>query len=173
VATTGVLHLLGVGGYRAGFLWTALPLAAGGAALTLLVLRDVEQRLTWAGVVLLVGLTVAARLVDVAPPSAGTLAARMDGLDLPFFKELDERRTGHSWCSPHCPRVVRTYDAPDTAPFAAVHEVVLALAQKQIEVVPRPGAERVRVRHDDVVIEVTARQQSGDVTVVIDYRALD
>jgi hypothetical protein len=162
-----------MGGYRAGFVWTALPLAAGGGALTAVLLRGVEQRYVWAGAVLVLGLTIAARLVDVAPPSAGALAARMDKLDLPFFKEVDERRTGHSWCSPHCPRVVRTYDAPDTAPFAAVHAVVLALAQKKIEVVPPPGAERIRVRHDDVVIEVTAREQEGDVTVVIDSRALD
>ena len=162
-----------MGGYRAGFVWTAVPLAVGGGALTLLLLHGVERRLVWAAAVVLLGITIAARLVDVAPPSAGTLAARMDDLELPFFKEVDERRTGHSWCSPHCPRVIRTYDAPDTAPFAAVHAVVLALAQQRIEIVPRPGAEHVRVRHDDVVIDVKARERQGDVTVVIDYRVLD
>jgi hypothetical protein len=170
---TAALHWLGVGGYRGGFFWLSLLLAAGSAGVTVLALRGRPHAVTWALAVGLLGLTAAARLVDLAPPSAGRLAERMDGLELPFFKLLDEDRSGHSWCRPHCPRGLRTYDAPDTAPFAAVHAVNLALAQEKIVVVPPPRAERIRVRHGDITIEVRALRKDGDVTVLLDYRVVE
>ncbi len=149
-----------------------MVLGVGGVGMTVLALRGRPHVGTWAFAVAVLALTASARLVDPAPPSAGRLAERMDGLDLPFFKVLDEDRSGHSWCRPHCPRVLRTYDAPDTAPFAAVQSVVVALAQKKIQVVPPPGAERIRVRHGDITIEVRALSKDGDVTVLLDYRVV-
>jgi hypothetical protein len=153
--------------------WVALALAVGSGALTALLLWRLPNRWIWAAAASVLGLTAAARLVDLAPPSAGRLAERMDGLDLPLFEKIDERRVGHSWCSPSCPRVIRTYDAPDTAPFAAIHAVVLALARKKIDVAVPPRPTGFRVRKDDVIIEARAREADGDVTVVLDYKVVE
>src|SRR5438094_6417320 len=34
---------------------------------------------------------------------SGNLAHRLDGLRLPNERPVGARRTGHSWCRPHCP----------------------------------------------------------------------
>jgi hypothetical protein len=133
VASTLVLGYLGVGGYRAGFVWLALVIPVVATALTWFALRRIDtNRALWCVAVALIGITAAARLVDLAPASTTRLDQRLDHLTLPFYRQVGETRTGHGWCSPHCPRVERVYRAPRTAPRAAYFTVLLALRQRQL-----------------------------------------
>jgi hypothetical protein len=133
VAATLLLGYLGVGGYRAGFLWLALAVPLLGTALTWLAFRGIDtNRALWCVAVAVVGLTAAAKLVDLAPESTARLDQRLDRLALPFYSTVHETRTGHGWCSPQCPRVERVYRVPTTAPRAAYFTVLLALRQRHL-----------------------------------------
>ena len=172
VVATAALHYLGVGGYRWGFFWTALPLAAVTAALVgFVVPAGAPYRAAWVVAAALVGVTIAAKLVDVAPPSKGELASRMDGLSLPFFKELSERQFGDSMCRPQCAVVERVYDAPDTAPFAATYTVALALVEKKLLERPPARTTQLRLRGDDMTVAADVRNDDGDIRVVLRYSA--
>lgn len=166
------LWYFGVGGYRLGFLWTALILAGGAAGLAWqAVSPEAPYRAAWVVAAALVGLTVAATLVDTAPPSKGELASRMDDLSLPFFKEVSETRGGSSTCRPRCPVVERVYDAPDTAPFAATYTVALALVEKKLLETPPARSTRVVVRGDDMDVDARVRSVGDDVRVVLRFQA--
>jgi hypothetical protein len=129
-----------------------------------------HRPLLWALAASILGLAITARLVAVAPPSHGQLADRLDGLSLPFFEQISERKSGHSWCRPHCPHVTRVYDAPDTAPFAALHSVSLALSRTGAGR-PGPGVTKLRFARNDMTLDAEARRSpAGDVTVVIEVR---
>jgi hypothetical protein len=136
VIATLVLGYLGVGGYRDGFVWLALALPATASLLTWALLRSIDtNRLVWCLTVAIVGVTVAAKLVDIAPESAARLDQRLNHLNLPFFTELAERRRGHGWCRPSCPTVTRIYRAPDVGTTATFGEVSAALVLAHL--VPR------------------------------------
>ncbi|MBV8960690.1 MAG: hypothetical protein JO087_18170 [Actinobacteria bacterium] len=163
VVATIVLGYLGVGGYRAGFLWLALAIPVVATALAWRVLRNVDTNTAlWCVAVALIGITACAKLVDLAPESTARLAQHLDGLNLPFFKTVRETRSGHGWCRPHCPRVERQYTVPRTAPRAAYFTVLLALRQHHLldvnERLPdvRAAGERVVTRTDRYTITVTA-----------------
>lgn len=127
------LALLGVGGYRSGFLWCSLVIGAGGAALLLRLLpSDTVFRGAWALTVLVLGAVMSAKLVDLGPPSRGRLQADLDHLRLPFFTETSHRMSGHSWCRPHCPVVSRTYRAPDVGATGTLGSVAVALEQRRL-----------------------------------------
>ena len=166
------LYYLGVGGYRFGFLWVALPLVGVTALLAWRVVPDeAPYRGAWALAAAVVGLTVAGVLVDTAPPSAGELASRMDDLELPSFKEISERRSGSSTCRPLCPSVERLYDAPDTAPFAATYTVALALMEKDMLERPPARTTRLRLRGDDMTVAADVRDVRGNIQVLLRYAA--
>src|SRR5205823_261329 len=76
----------------------------------------------WCVAVAIIGITVAAKLVDLAPESTARLDQRLDHLNLPFFTRIAEQRSGHGWCRPACPAVARTYRAPDTGSTAVFGE---------------------------------------------------
>lgn len=163
VVATVVLGYLGVGGYRAGFLWLALAIPLAGTLVTWRLLRGQHTSTAlWCLAVALIGITVAAKLVDLAPGSTARLDQRLDRLALPFFHTVREERSGHGWCSPHCPRVVRVYRAPRTAPRGAYFTVLLALRQRHL----LPASQRIPdvqkadtpvvARTSDVTVTVTA-----------------
>jgi len=133
VAATLVLGYLGVGGYRAGFVWLALVIPLVATALTWLAFRGIDtNRALWCVAVAVIGITAAAKLVDLAPDSTARLEQRLDHLALPFYKTVSETRSGHGWCAPHCPRVERVYRVPSTAPRAAYFTMLLALRQRHL-----------------------------------------
>ena len=72
---------------------------------------------------------VSGLLVDRAPLSTGNLAHRLDGLRLPNERLVGARRTGHSWCRPHCPVAERTYRAPLTTLSGPIVDVGFALTR--------------------------------------------
>jgi hypothetical protein len=115
------VHALGIAGYRVGWLWAGLLVAA---LPCVLVWRGVGETLgprgIWVVAFAVGGLTATGWLVDHAPLSAGQLHDRMHDISPPFTNVLSEHRSGHSWCRPRCPRVTRVLRAPDTAPFAAL-----------------------------------------------------
>ena len=131
VVTTVVLGYLGVGGYRAGFLWLTLAIPLAGTLLTWRLLRGGQTNTAlWCVAVALIGITVAAKLVDLAPESTARLEQRFNRLSLPFYKQVRETRSGHGWCRPHCPRVDRLYRAPDTSSTGALLQVIVSLSQQ-------------------------------------------
>jgi hypothetical protein len=133
VAATLVLGYLGVGGYRAGFLWLALALPVTGGALTLALTRNRDTAtVAWCIAAALVGLTAAAKLVDLAPESAPRIDQRLDHLALPFYRTVAEQSSGHGWCRPHCPTVERVYRVPSTGVSATLFTVTLALQRAHL-----------------------------------------
>jgi hypothetical protein len=166
---TAALHLLGVGGYRAGFLWLFLALPAAATAIAFLLLEAAPNRGLWAAVVAILALTVAAKLVDLAPDSAGRLEERLDGLELPLFTRASDTASGHGWCRPHCPTVTRRYRTPSSAPRANELTILLALqaahlsetkaAPPALPVAGRP----VTIRTDRLRIDVRVAEGSATI----------
>jgi hypothetical protein len=166
VVATLVLGYLGVGGYRAGFLWLALALPAAATLLTWLALRAVDTNgVLWCLAVAVVAVTVAAKLVDLAPESTARLDQRLDRLALAFYRPVAEHRSGHGWCRPSCPRVERTYRAPDTAPTGALLLLIVTLSQQGLVPDVRKVAS-LRPRHD-----VTIPSHRHVVTARVEPRA--
>jgi len=135
MALTGTLHVLGVGGLRAGWLWVGTPLVLGSAAVVYKVTSRAPRQGLWVAAAALCGLAATGALTSSAPLSKGALAQRMDVLSLPFFEQVSERREGNSWCRPGCPGVERRYLPPDVSnPDLPVQTVLLALrAQGSID----------------------------------------
>lgn len=128
VGLTAALHVLGVGGWRLGWLWVGISLVPGSAALTAVVLGHTPRRIAWSAAMAVCGLAAVGVLTQSAPLSKGVLAERIDRLSLPFFEEVSRRAGGHSWCRPECPQVERSYLPPDTAnPDLPILTVLLAL----------------------------------------------
>ena len=171
------LHLLGVAGYRGGFLWAALLLGAGGGTLCALLLpRRVSYRFVWAGAAAIVGVTIAGALLDAAPPSRGRLHETLDDLDLRFFTLTAQHESGHSWCQPTCPVVQRSYEAPVGASGPALLTVAAALVRAGLldEDSPLLHAEprdRFEVRGDELHIAVEAREPTPGERVGVTIRA--
>jgi hypothetical protein len=160
VLATAIVDFWGLAGYRLGFLLTTGVLA-GSVALLVALGGPIENRGLWAAALIAAGLALAALLVDRAPPSAGQLTRRLDGVELPLFAVTSHRRLGSSTCRPRCPAVERTYVAPATAAFAAVSRVVLGLRQAGLvaDDVFRRDVRETTVRSrtpDGLIVEVRA-----------------
>ena len=177
VVATIALGYLGVGGYRAGFVWLALALPAAATLMAWRLLRSMDtNRVVWCVAVALIALTAAAKLVDLAPESTARLDQRLDRLALPFYRRTAERRAGHGWCRPSCPLVERTYRAPDTSPTGALLLLIVTLGQQGL--VPdvrataamRPPRQITIPSHRHVVF-VTAEPRPGYLRVTVRLRA--
>ena len=170
-AVTGALHMLGVGGYRGGFAWTAVVLGGGGGLATGILLRH-SSGMVWGLAVAVAGAAMGGLLAEAAPVSTGRLADQMDDLQLPFFEAMEERRSGHSWCRPTCPVVERLYDPPDVSPSALAVTTGAAfldhglIEDQQLQSLVRQNG--FRLVTDDVRIRVSI----GDDRVTIRYEAL-
>lgn len=166
VLATGVLDLAGVAGYRAGLVIVAIPLVGGSALLFWWLLRRNPARVQWAAVAAIVGLVATAVLGSRAPDSSGVLEGQLDELSLPFFELREQTESGHSWCSPTCPRVERTYDVPDVGVQSTMVTVGIALAKAGLmsdDDLRRIGRDRfLRVRSDRVEVQVRIDQGDGD-----------
>lgn len=118
-----VTGVLGIAGYRAGWVWVMLVLVVGTAAVSWTAVNRVTAHRGWVISFVLFGLILSARQIDTAPLSKGRLAASLDKFKLDFYKLESERTSGHSWCRPTCPSVTRVYRAPNTGPVFAKQTV--------------------------------------------------
>jgi hypothetical protein len=174
---TAAVHALGLAGYRAGFVWAALAIAGGGGTVAAIGLGGrVTYRWVWAGAVAVLGLAIAGRLLDVAPPSRGRLRETLDDLDLRFFVLTATREAGHSWCRPTCPVVERTYQAPVGAPGPALLGVAGAMVRAELleddaSVLRAEPTRRFAVVRDEMRVEVEAHQPEPGQRVVVTITA--
>jgi hypothetical protein len=140
--------------------WLALALPVAAGAVTFVALTSVDRRGVWVTAVGVLALTIADALVDAAPESKGRLRQRLDGLELPFFHQVDEQAAGHSWCRPDCPEVVRRYKVPSASPRANELTIVLAMMQAHLleaDLIPPPLPAQGRpltFRTDDVIVRI-------------------
>jgi hypothetical protein len=177
VIVGGALAVIGVGGYRAGPLVVAVVLAGGAAALTAIVLgRGFPNRALWTATPLVIGIALTGPVSAYAPASAGRIVEELDSARVGGFTEVDQERSGHGWCSPTCPVVVRTYEGPDVAPRIAVFDVAVGLSGAGLlppleEAVPSP-VERIEIEHDDLRIAITGERRDNASRVVVRVLAL-
>ena len=183
IAATTALHVLGVGGYRqGGLIVTGVLLVVGCGTFLALPGRgnaaNMDNRGLWLLVLGVLAVVGGGVLADRAAWSSGRLASEMDRLDLPFFEVRDERTTGHSWCRPSCPAVIRVYGTPNTSVRATMLTVAASFTRIGLvtdqTLLSRIGDEpTAQLRTDRVVINV----EVGDVEdqarrVEIRYRAI-
>jgi hypothetical protein len=121
--TGGILHLLGVGGYRSGFFGVFLPLALVAGAATWFGLGPRAGRGSWTVAGVIVAVTVAGLLVSAAPVSRGRLLADARSLLPPFHEEVSAQTSGHSWCRPECPSATLLVAPPETGAPAVMVEI--------------------------------------------------
>jgi hypothetical protein len=177
IALGVLLYEFGIAGYRAGWVWSGLAVAVTPAVLAWRLLRlDRATKTIWVIAILVIGLTASAWLVDHAPLSTGQLAGRMKRLPPPFSTTISERRSGHSSCRPHCPRVTRVVKAPDTAPFAALFNTAAGLRVQGVistlEPIGRKHPVRyLRVPSHRMVIDVRVAKADGYLRLTITLQA--
>jgi hypothetical protein len=100
-----LLGHFGVAGFRSGALLCMLILTVPPAvAVWLAVSADVPWRGYAAMAPVLVGVVIAVALTASAPPSQARLKALADRIGV-AGTIVSRRSTGHSTCSPHCPRL--------------------------------------------------------------------
>lgn len=165
-----VIDRLGIAGLRGGLPITALVLGAGAGLVAFLAMGPVPDRALWVLAVVVVAVVPSPALADNAPLSKGQLRRHLDALELPLFRRLSHDESGRSWCTPSCPRVMRTYRAPPTAPRAAVATVAVALNQAKLiddRALTRPPQDRLRYRTEDLLIDVSARPTAGQASPVL------
>jgi hypothetical protein len=161
VATTAVVHFLGVGGYRAGPFLATVAVAGTTGIVAVSCLRGVPAAGTWITTAIVLAVTAAVRVSVDAPHSKGRLTAVLDNVEPAFFEATTTRTEGHSWCRPKCPVVERIYRAPATGTDAAVDAVLVALAANGA--VQRTDLQRAtrtsgsaRVNSEDYLVSVDA-----------------
>ena len=173
VIAGAALHVLGVAGYRAGWLWTLVILAGGAGALAWRALpREFGGRTLWLVAFVAIAVVASSWLVDHAPLSAPRVRAQVARLEPPFARRLTQRTSGHSWCRPTCPIVERTYRMPDTATSKALLDVIarmrLAGEVEDFEPVARLRPQRfIRVPGRQAITEVRATAEAGYVKLSI------
>ena len=111
-----VIGFVGLGGWRGGLVIATVWLAAGTALVAWLALGPSSvHRGLWATLAVAVGFFVGVQAAGAAPASTGRLAQRIDDMRIgnQLFTVVSEKASGHGWCSPHCPEVVRIYRSPN------------------------------------------------------------
>ncbi|HVM09017.1 MAG TPA: hypothetical protein VM345_11170 [Acidimicrobiales bacterium] len=112
--------------------WKAGPALAAGALLSAIVpcALVLTRGVVWRGAYLIGALLVAlagvAVAVDVAPLSHGRLEERLDPVNLPFASPSATERSGHGWCAPRCPTVVKELRMEGRRASALYKPVVVA-----------------------------------------------
>lgn len=125
---------LGLGGYQNGRLLVAAVVGLGTtSAFWASASRSGLDPRIWTVSVALLAITLGSLVGANAPRSRGSLRSELDGYLLPFFTDLGDRATGHSWCRPTCPAVERRYRAPRTNPDVALDTVTAALVAAKVE----------------------------------------
>lgn len=168
-----VLFLLGVAGYRLGWLLSAVALSAVSGGLLVLTLgRGFPARVWWVALVVLIGVGATSWLVDHAPLSHGRLRDRVAAIHLQFVKVVSEHDTGHSWCRPTCPEITRVYEAPATTTFKAIFDTAALMRVhgqlRDIEPVARRHPQHfLRVPDQRTITEVRADEADGGIRLTI------
>jgi hypothetical protein len=115
--------VLGVGGYRSGFFGVFLPLAALSGSVAWFGLGRRPGRPLWTIAIVVAAASLAGTLTSEAPPSRGALLDDARRLLPPFYDEVSQQSSGHSWCRPSCPAVTLVAEPPDTGDAAVMVEV--------------------------------------------------
>lgn len=156
--TTGVLFLLGAGGYRGGFFVVFFPIAIATSAATWIGAGGGSDRATWLAAALVFALSAAAALVGSAPPSKTRLLEQARDLTPDFFEEQDATTRGHSWCRPDCPQATLVLRPPGTGDRAVMLAIGTELLQEGLVTRDELGAlstsREVSVSSEDVRYEV-------------------
>ena len=170
------LHVLGVAGYQAGEAVTGVVLAGAAVGLTIFAAGGDGGWRRWLALPLATAaLALVGPLHDAAPLSKGRLTAELDELDLHDFEIVSTELSGHSWCRPTCPVVVRRYAGPGIAPAGAVALVGAELSDEGL--VPLAGlrltarTREVTVRGEDLVATIAAAQSGAGIDVVLRVEA--
>ena len=108
-----MLHLLGVAGYRTGFVGVFVPMALTTGAAVWFAGRAGGSRPIWITVGVVAAAIVAGLLTEAAPPSKGRLLAEARTYVPPFYEEVAAGTAGHSWCRPDCPSARVTLATPN------------------------------------------------------------
>ena len=111
-----LLDRAGIGGWRGGVVLGMAVTGTGAAVVTRLCGRRAFQSAgLWATAALLIGVTVGAVAAEAAPWSVGRLDQQIGNMRIEYqlYRRVLESSSGHGWCSPHCPTVVRVYEAPN------------------------------------------------------------
>ncbi|HEX7165713.1 MAG TPA: hypothetical protein VF230_01910 [Acidimicrobiales bacterium] len=161
VAIVGLVSWLGVAGWRGGPLVVAAVLQGLLLPLTLLLTRGVPMRAAYVVGSGLFGLAGIAVAVDAAPWSHGRIQDRLEEVPFPFATARVTDRSGHGWCVPTCPTVVREIRV-DGRPSSALYETAV-VALDTAGFVPRDPAQTFLTR--------TLSYDGLDRPVVIDHQA--
>lgn len=108
VATYAVARVIGLGGFRLGWLWCALLLGGGAVAVLLLAGRRLPGASSYVASAAVIGLVLGIQLHSVAPISRSRIGEYLDSLAIEG-EVLDETASGNGRCSPECPTVTRRY----------------------------------------------------------------
>jgi hypothetical protein len=125
-----VLHVLGVGGYRSGFLGVFVPLALATGLVTWLAVGRRADRVLWTSALVVLAATAAGLLTSAAPPSRAVLLDDARTLLPNFSDEVSHETTGHSWCRPHCPVATVVAEPAGTGAPAVMVEVATVFFQR-------------------------------------------
>ena len=171
---TVLLGLLGVAGYRGGFVLCTVLVGLPSAAVVLRhVPKDTELRVVWAIVVIVAAAVVSGFLVDLAPPSKARLAAELQSLTIYNARLTREQRTGHSWCRPTCPRVERRYEESVADIRGPLVDLAFALERNHLATTRGLSLDRIvdtlrlhQAHFDLVAVSKTRSDQEGRPTGV-------
>jgi hypothetical protein len=169
---------LGVGGWRGGWAISVAWWAVGAGTVCWWALNGVTARGTWTAAVAIIGLVVGVKAAALAPESTARLDARIDhmGITNAMWYPVAEHRSGHGWCSPHCPEVVRVFRSPNDSLSGGVALALAALYEQRLEKDVKGDYNRqaglVIARRDAHVIEtMTLAEVRGRVQLTVDVRS--
>ncbi len=169
LAAAAGLAYFGVGGYRLGWVWVGAVLVVGsGGAVWWALGTGVERRGMWVASAAVFAVVGGSVLVDAAPPSAGVLQQRLDGLTLPFYEVIDQNSGGGSTCRPACPRVTRVLRSPVGSVEAAAGEVRAAVNRHPE--LPTLKLDELAATGEDVRVDVEFETGVEEGVTVIDVR---
>jgi len=172
---TAGLDIMGVAGYRFGFVFVSLVLVATAVGVLAVGGSPGMARL-WYLAAVVGAIAIAGLLVDRAPFSVPRLASEMDALPLPLYRVVEETRQGNSRCRPSCPVVTRIYAGPLLDDRGTVLDVANALQLRgyQLDIaraVTSATSFEARRKRVKVTVSAPTLSSSGERQVAITFRA--
>jgi hypothetical protein len=171
-----VLHLLGVAGYRTGFVGVFLPIALTTGAAVWVGGRAGGSRPIWIAAGVVAAAIVAGLLAEAARPSKGRLLAEARSYVPPFYEEVAAATAGHSWCRPDCPSARVTLATPNVGTRGVMLAIITELYTRGI--VDRRAVDELSRSRDFTVVtdgvryDVELEGEGDDRTLVLTLAAV-